>query len=633
MTTTTSRIIIAQSQEPSGILGIPSKCTKFFVNRKYALEHSIGRTHSGQMHVELHQLYDAVEGKVRKNIVFLHGDFFTGDTWGIKSHGGQGWAAYFLKQGYNVFLVDLPGVGKSKFLDENDYQVPGEPRTVRSLTVDRMEQEFTASEHCPLPDGSLAWFSAAKHTQWPGTGRRGDTIFDYTMDSTTSMVLPKLQHEELGTIAVRDLLEKIGPSFLLGHGTGATIGMLTADAVPRLVRGLISIEPDGPPCAVAGREVEGRMIYSPYLKYDPNIRKYGISDAPFTFSPAPQPAPGEHPLKIQVRQHPANAGCYMAQEIFPKMRIYNMRKAEGQELVPQLVQLVRVPHVVVTSQSSPNSVYDWAFTNFIRQAGAVADWYYLPNQGFFGNGHLMHLEKNSDDIAQHLDRWVTKVPLKKEDDDLQKRLDYQKERQQRTERPVPLMNGPRDEPFEVEFVVQPDDVETQASSASPVATADATGSDTSVDPTGSVTSVEPTSSDTSVDPTGSVTSVEPTSSVTSVDLAGPVDTIDPRMLSFGEIEAQAFRPPGDFDPYQAPDQAWGPYPSPDSFGSAETLFFDTADADVEMLEAWTPSLEQVEFGLATAGISEIEDMFNNEWKLLFDEDLAQEDLSQEDLAL
>lgn len=80
MTTTTSRIIIAQSQEPSGILGIPSKCTKFFVNRKYALEHSIGRTHSGQMHVELHQLYDAVEGKVRKNIVFLHGDFFTGDV-------------------------------------------------------------------------------------------------------------------------------------------------------------------------------------------------------------------------------------------------------------------------------------------------------------------------------------------------------------------------------------------------------------------------------------------------------------------------------------------------------------------------------------------------------------------------
>jgi pimeloyl-ACP methyl ester carboxylesterase len=82
--------------------------------------------------------------------------------------GSQSWAAYFLKKGYNVFVVDLPGVGKSSFLNENDYQVPGVPRSVRKLTGELVEQEFTASEKHPLPDGSLAWASADRHSQWPG---------------------------------------------------------------------------------------------------------------------------------------------------------------------------------------------------------------------------------------------------------------------------------------------------------------------------------------------------------------------------------------------------------------------------------------------------------------------------------
>lgn len=442
------------------------------------------------------------------------------------------------------------------------------------------------------------------------------------MKSTTSMVLPKLQHEELGAIALRDLVEQIGPSFLLGHGTGATIAMLTADAVPRLVRGLISIEPDGPPCALAGKEVEGRTIYSPYLKYDPNIRKYGISDAPPTFSPALQPAPGEHPLKIQVRQHQDNSGCYMAQQIQRNVLIYNMRPEDGQERVPQLIQLATVPHIVITSQSSPHSVYDWAITVFVRQAGAIADYYPLAANGIAGNGHLMHQEKNSDDIAQRIDDWVARGPIKNEDDSREQRIKSQRERQEILKRPCPLVNGPRDEPYELEFVVQPDDVEPQASPAlptapaSPVATVDATGSVTSVDATGSVTSV---------DATGSATSVDSTGPVTSVDSAGPVDTIDPRMLSFGEIEEQATRPLGDFNPYQAPDEAWRPYPSPNSFGSAETGSFDTTDTDIEMLIEWTPSLGQDEIDLPTAGISEIEDMFKDEWMQFLNEDLVQED--------
>ncbi|EHK39815.1 hypothetical protein TRIATDRAFT_177248, partial [Trichoderma atroviride IMI 206040] len=388
---------------------VPARCTTFFVNRQYATEHSIGGTYSGQMYVELYEPVHAVPLHMQRNIVLLHGDFFTAQTWLEKPDGSQSWAAYFLTKGYNVYVVDLPGVGRSSFFNKNDYQVPGVPRTVRWLTDDFVEQEFTASEQFPLPDGSLAWASARRHNQWPGTGRRGNSMFNLFMDSTTDMVLPKLQHEELGAIAVTDLLKQIGPSFLIGHGTGATIGMLTADANPRLVRGLVSIEPDGPPCAWPGRPVDGRMTYSPFLQYDPNIRKYGVSDAPLTFSPALQPAPGAHPLKIQVRQGKNNNGCYMLQQKQDNILIYNMRVADGQEKVPQLVRLATVPHAVYTSESSPHSIYDWATTNFLRQAGNMVDWWNLPDHKIYGNGHLMHLEKNSDTIVQNIDVWMAKL--------------------------------------------------------------------------------------------------------------------------------------------------------------------------------------------------------------------------------
>ncbi|PON28427.1 hypothetical protein TGAM01_v202921 [Trichoderma gamsii] len=477
--------IVAQSQSPSRLLGVASTHTTFFVNRKHASEHSVGGTYSGQMHVDFYEPLYAFAPNLQRNMVFLHGDFFTGQTWLEKVDGTQSWAAYFLKQGYNVFVVDLPGVGKSSFLNENDYQIPGIPRTVRKLTADLVEREFTASEKFPLPDGSLAWASANRHTQWPGTGLRGDEYFNKLMASTTDMVLPKLQHEELGTIAVTDLLKRIGPSFLLGHGTGATIGMLTADAVPRLVRGLISIEPDGPPCALAGRPVDGRMTYTPYLQYNPNIRRYGLSDAPLTFSPASQPAPGAHPLKTEVRQLNDNNGCYIVQQKQSNIRILNMR--EGQETVPQLVQLTQVPHAMYISDSSPHSVFDWATARFLRHGGNFVDCFPLEAEGVRGNGHLMHQEENSDVIARRIDEW-------------------------------------------------------------------------------------------------------------------------------------------DFDPNQAFNEAWEPINfSSNSFSSAETAFFDTADTDQEMLSEWKTDLSQHDdTGLATAGIPETEDLSNDEWAQFFNRGLVQE---------
>ncbi|PTB40726.1 hypothetical protein M441DRAFT_139931, partial [Trichoderma asperellum CBS 433.97] len=394
----------SQSQNGGQASGPVCRVTSFYSFGESASACSIGGTYSGRMYVELLQ---GASSSSRQNIVLLHGDYFTGQTWGTKPDGDPGWAEYFTSRGHNVFLPDLPGVGRSALRPQDDYQDPNFPRMVRSLPAATVEQEYTASEKTPLHDGKLAWVTADRHSQWPGNGVRGDPIFDALMASTTSMVLPKQKHEELGKKALVDLLKMIGPSFLVGHGTGATIAWLAADAVPMLVRGVAAFEPDGPPCALSGTPVGGRMTYSPFLQYNPTIRRYGLSDIPLTFSPAARNHP--QPLDIEVRQLASNDGCWMGQKWIPSLQVVNMRRKEGQEPVPQLVKLMRMRHAIFTSESSPHSVFDYGTVRFLRQAGPCLDFFSLPTRGIHGNGHLMHLEKNSDQIAALLGDWMNEI--------------------------------------------------------------------------------------------------------------------------------------------------------------------------------------------------------------------------------
>ena len=43
------------------------------------------------------------------------------------------------------------------------------------------------------------------------------------------------------------LLDKIGPAIVLTHSQSGAYGWLIADARPKLVKALVSIEPNGPP--------------------------------------------------------------------------------------------------------------------------------------------------------------------------------------------------------------------------------------------------------------------------------------------------------------------------------------------------------------------------------------------------
>jgi pimeloyl-ACP methyl ester carboxylesterase len=89
-------------------------------------------------------------------------------VWLDKPDGNPGWAAYFLKQGYHVYLVDLPGVGRS---GKHPSSTGGNVAKLSSLTPQTVEQELTCPEKYPWHQAS-AWETVARHTQWPGVSYR-----------------------------------------------------------------------------------------------------------------------------------------------------------------------------------------------------------------------------------------------------------------------------------------------------------------------------------------------------------------------------------------------------------------------------------------------------------------------------
>src|SRR6195256_2312554 len=141
----------------------------FYAGGKYVGELGPDKeaTMGGAMYVEV-----MVPKQIRSPypVVFLHGAGQTGVDWLQTPDGRPGWAYNFLDMGYVVYLEDFPARGRSQY-------VPGVDGTNENLnlnirTANNLEEIFTAS----AARGDFP--NAKKHTQWPGTGRIGDKIFD-----------------------------------------------------------------------------------------------------------------------------------------------------------------------------------------------------------------------------------------------------------------------------------------------------------------------------------------------------------------------------------------------------------------------------------------------------------------------
>jgi pimeloyl-ACP methyl ester carboxylesterase len=89
-------------------------------------------------------------------IVLIHGAGQTATNWMGTPDGREGWAKFFVAQGYEVYMVDQPARGRSAWQQGIDGKLS---------TFDAKTEESLFS----VPEQYNLWPQAKFHTQWPGS--------------------------------------------------------------------------------------------------------------------------------------------------------------------------------------------------------------------------------------------------------------------------------------------------------------------------------------------------------------------------------------------------------------------------------------------------------------------------------
>ena len=267
-------------------------------------------------------------------IVFFPGGGQTGTNFTGTPDGREGWAEFFLRRGYSVYIVDEVGRGKAPWSVDLYGPLPGAGRYTG------IEQRFTAIERFNL------WPQAHLHTQWPGSGVHGDPIFDQFEASqvpSINIVAQEVQQKQAGAA----ILDRIGPAIVLTHSMSGSYGWQIADARPTLVKALLEVEPSGPPF------YDVVNIAPPVWFADSATqgRPWGITRSPITYSP-----PISSPQELGAVKIPPEAA-----DVSPCWR--------QSEPAHQLPTLQGVAILIITSEASYHAPYDHCTSEYLTQAG------------------------------------------------------------------------------------------------------------------------------------------------------------------------------------------------------------------------------------------------------------------------
>lgn len=174
-------------------------------------------------------------GAGKTPIVLVHGGGLTGASYETTPDGREGWATYFARKGFPVYVVDTPGRGRAGF---------------DSTAVNRARKEGDASVLPPnvlLVTGELAWplfrFGPSYGTPYadtqypvqamPAFGAQVVPFGEAFYDGSPMQTVPR---------ALAELLDRIGPSIVVVHSLAGPFADALVDLRPKLVRAVVNIE-------------------------------------------------------------------------------------------------------------------------------------------------------------------------------------------------------------------------------------------------------------------------------------------------------------------------------------------------------------------------------------------------------
>lgn len=291
----------------------------------------------GPMHVE----WETPEELTHPDpIVLIHGGGGQGTDWMNTPDGRPGWARLLVEQGFAVYVVDRVGHGRS----------PYHPDVIGPMGG-------------PFPyeagRGLFADESAADtQTAWPWGRHPGSGEIDQLVAGMGPLPADFALSQQLDSDRLAQVLDRVGQSILVTHSAGGPVGWLTVDARPKLVRGIVAVEPMGP-----------AFVDFPGI----GALSWGLTAAPMTTQ-----LPHSTAAEIQ---------------------------AAGVEALT-LPSLEGVPVALVTGGASTFANFRDQFADILTRSGARTEVVHLPDHDVEGNGHGLIFETNHDQVLNQVLRWV-----------------------------------------------------------------------------------------------------------------------------------------------------------------------------------------------------------------------------------
>ncbi|MDO9708104.1 alpha/beta hydrolase [Paracraurococcus lichenis] len=351
---------------PSSVPAVESNVARqgyFYVGGRYAGEP--GReVMLGQIYVEV---WAPREVKHPYPLVLFHGASSTGTTWMQTPDGRKGWAHLFVDMGYIVYITDQPARGRSA------YQAALQGRQIAATVAGTERNNTNARE-------AGTWPQAKLHTQYPGEGpdrgRKGNPVFDAGFARSVPYLASNHETQDLVQQAGAALLDRIGPAILVTHSQAGPFGWLLADARPNLVKGIVAIEPSGPP-------------FENQVNATGRARPWGPADIRLTYDP-PVTDPAQLAVERQAEPEAPNlVPCWL--QSGPPRSLPNLRG---------------IPVAIITGEASYHAPYDHCTARYLAQAGVAVEHIRLEARGIHGNGHGIPSELNNVQTARLVDDWL-----------------------------------------------------------------------------------------------------------------------------------------------------------------------------------------------------------------------------------